>query len=116
MKKIQIFTFIDGVTKKKDGTLSIKLGTQEMSPEETSMIFAFGNQQIWTAFSETEMTPNDIKLPDFTPEFKGEKSPSQRLKACVYRLWETTDKKKTSEEFYRDYMEKIIEHVKTKLD
>lgn len=113
---IQIFTFIDGVTKKKDGTLSIKLGTQEMTAEETSKIFDFGNQQIWTAFSNTSLTPNDIKLPDFTPEFKGEKSPSQRLKAVVYRLWETTDKKKTSEEFYRDYMEKIIDHIKSKLD
>lgn len=116
MKTIQIYSIIDGISKKKDGTLSIRLGTQEMGAEETAEIFKFGNGYIWTAFCESAMVPEDIKLPDFTPEFKGEKSPSQRLKACVYKLWELSDKKKTSEEFYRDYMEKIIEHVKTKLD
>ena len=114
---LQFSSQIDGVTAKKDRTLSIKLGTQELSPEDTSKIFELNSKQIWVAMAETELTKSDIEIPDEIPEFQGEKSHSQRLKAVLYILWkEKTDQKKSADQFYRDYMEKLIENVKLKLD
>jgi len=117
MQTAQFSAIIDGVAKKKDNTLSIKLGTQELSPEETSTLFSFGNKQIWVAFKEVPLNESDIEAPDFLPEFDGQKSHSQRLHGVLYRLWETkTDKKKTSKQFYDDYMEKLIDNIKEKLN
>lgn len=114
---LQFSAQIDGVTAKKDRTLSIKLGTQELPAEDTAHIFEMQGKQIWVAMAETELSKSDIEIPDEIPEFKGQKSYSQRLKAVLHVLWDTkTDKKKTSDQFYRDYMEKLIENVKNKLD
>jgi hypothetical protein len=45
------------------------------------------------------------------------KSKSQRLRACLYRLWEQEYKWKyeTFELFYSQYMEKVINKVKDNL-
>ena len=117
MKTAQFSSIIDGVSKKKDGTLSIKLGTQELGPEETATIFEMGNKQIWTAFAECPLKESDLTIPDFVPEFTGQKSYSERLHAVLFIAWEQqVDKKaKTSRQFYEDYMEKVIESVKAKL-
>lgn len=113
----QFSAIVDGVTKKKDGTLSIKLGTQELSPEETAELFKFGNQQLWVAFKDTPVSEGDVEAPDFLPEFDGQKSHSQRLHGVLYKLWELrTDKKKTARQFYEDYMEKLINTIKEKLN
>lgn len=114
-KQISFSAIIDGVSKKKDATLSIKLGTQELSPEDTAKIFEMGNKQIYVAFAETEITKLDI--PEEMVEFPGDKSPSERLRGVLYVYWDTkTDKKKSFDEFRKDYMEKIISNVKDKLD
>lgn len=117
MKTAQFSAIIDGVSKKKDSTLSIKLGTQELSSEETATIFDFGNQQIWVAFAEVFLKESDLEIPDFIPEYKGQKPFSQRLAEVLHVLWEQQpDKKgKTSRQFYESYMEKLIENIKSKL-
>ncbi len=115
MTTVQFASIVDGIAKKKDGTLSIKLGTQELSPEETSKLFEFGNKQIWVAFKEAPLGEAEIEMPDFIPEFEGQKSYSQRLKEVLFRVWETTDRKKTSRQYYEDVMEKLIDLYKEKL-
>lgn len=117
MKKILFNSIIDGVTKKKDGTLSIKLGTQELDAQDTAQIFEFGNQQIYTVFAETGVKFEDLEIPEVVPEFSTDKSPSQRLRNIIYVYWDTkTDKSKDFDTFYKVYVEKIIENIKDKLD
>lgn len=114
---VQFSAQIDGVTAKKDKTLSVKLGTQELQPEDTSKIFELHGKQIWVAVAEIELKQSDLVIPEEIPEFDGQKSYSQRLKEILYVLWnEKSDKKKTSDQFYRDYMEKLIGNIKSKLD
>ena len=114
---VQFAAIVDGVTKKKDNTLSIKLGTQELSSSDTASLFDFGNAQIWVAFKEAPLNEQEIDMPEFIPEFEGHKSYSQRLKEVLYRLWEQkSDKSKTSRQFYEDLMEKIIDNYKEKLN
>jgi len=52
MKPIMFSAIIDGVSTKKDRTLSIKLGTQELDADETSKIFALQGLQIYVVMSE----------------------------------------------------------------
>jgi len=117
MKNCQFHVIIDGVNKKKDSTLSIKLGTNELNPEETAKIFAMGNQQVWCVLSETELKEKDLDIPDFIPDYSGQKSHSQRLREVLYRVWEKyNDGNKSSDQYYRDTMEKLITNYKDKLD
>lgn len=45
-----------------------------------------------------------------------EKSPSQRLRAVLYRIWEQDPKDyKTFEEYYRVQMDKLVEKLKERL-
>jgi hypothetical protein len=42
-------------------------------------------------------------------------TPSQRLRAVIYLLYIKKTRPETSEEFYKNYMEKIIDKVKEKV-
>ena len=113
----QFAAIVDGVSKKKDNTLSIKLGTQELSAEDTASLFQYGNSQIWVAFKEAPLHESEVEMPDFIPEFEGQKSFAERQKNVLYRIWEQkTDKSKTSRQFYEDYMEKSIASLKENLN
>ena len=115
MNPVQFSAIIDGVSKKKDSTLSIKLGTQELSSEETAKIFDFGGKQIWVGFAETAITRLDV--PDEILEFKGDKTTSERLRDVLWVYWDTkTPKTQTFEEFRKIYMEKQIQNIKDKLN
>ena len=93
-KLIQLACQIDGITSKKDKTLSIKIGTQEMNADDMAELFDMFQQQIWVAFCKTSIKVEDLEVPDDLPPVKGEKSESQRMRAIIYRLWELTDKSK----------------------
>lgn len=117
-KPVQFSAIVDGIAKKKDGTLSIKLGTQELDSQDTAALFSFGNQQIWAAFAPVPLSEKEIELPDFIPEFEGQKSHSQRLHGVLYRVWEVLKEKgltaKTSRQFYEEYIEKHMAQLKDK--
>jgi hypothetical protein len=113
--KIQFSGIIDSVKANKDRTLSVKIGTQELPDEDTARIFSYMAKQIWIGFAETPITRLDI--PDEVMEFKGDKTPSERLRDVLWVYWDTkTPKTQTFEEFRKIYMEKIINNIKEKLD
>lgn len=43
------------------------------------------------------------------------KSPSQRMRSVMFLLWKQTGEELPFEVFYTTHMERIIEHLKTKL-
>ena len=116
-KTIQFQAQVDSVTKKKDNTLSVKLGTQELLPDDTAHIFGM-DSIVWVALSNVEIKAKDLDIPDFVAEHEGQKSYSQRTREVLYRVWEKKDNgvKKSSDQFYRDYMEKLITSLKEKID
>jgi hypothetical protein len=105
--KAQFMAQIDGINAKKDHTLSVKLGTQEMSADETSYLFDLMGKAIWVAIAETEH--ETIEVPEILPEFKGDRSPGQ-----IYRIWETTKKDEPFPRFYDSKMAQITEWLKEK--
>ncbi len=112
---VQFSAIIDGVNAKKDSTLTIRLGTQELNPHDTAEIFKFANKQIWVGLGETVITGLDI--PKNVDKLDGQKSTSERLYAVLFVYWNTkTDKVQDFETFRKNYMEKIINNIKEKLD
>lgn len=43
------------------------------------------------------------------------KSPSQRLRAVIFRLWEQSKREVDQDEYYEIIMEKLIEQMKSRL-
>jgi len=114
---VQFQAQVDNIVKKKDRTMSVRLGTQEMSPEHAAHLFGMDGV-VWVALAPLELKEGDMDIPDFVEEFKGQKGYAQRIREVLYRVWEHVDngKKKTSDQFYRDYQEKHIQSLKDKMN
>jgi len=117
MKKIfQSPAFISRISTMEDKTIRLHIDCQEMNPESEATLFSIRHLPGWFLFAEQKLETEDIaNLPDIHLE-KNEKSKGQRLRAALYVLWQGTDRKKTSEEFYNEKMEDFITFIKKKLD
>jgi len=123
MKKI--FTapgVISKIVTMADRTIRIQVDCQEMNPDEEVVILQARNKLGWFLFGESEIIEEDIKLPDYRPVEKRDKTPSQRLRAVLWRLWEQKGKKDIygqpcdSDTYYRQIMESLIGKYKEMLD
>lgn len=121
MNEIIIFgAIIDGVASRKDKTLTIRIGTQELPPDKAGQLFGLQNASVYVA----------IKVEDFGQEERealealkademeaGGKTLAQRLRHVLFRLWQQKPEWYTdSNSHYIGKMEKIIQHFKDKLD
>jgi hypothetical protein len=111
---IQFPVILDGLKMNKDKSLTIKLESREMTSEEVGKIADLANCECWCGLSALTITKLDV--PDEVPEFKGEKTPSERLRNVLYIYWKEVNKGQGSFETFRNnYMEKIISSIKEKL-
>lgn len=96
---------IDSIKTMKDKSLKVTLITRELPPNEMAQLFYEYGCEVEDM--EIETLPED-----------GEKSPAQRLRACLFRLWEAQykEKYKEFEVFYRARMDKLCEMVKEKIN
>lgn len=116
MKLFQTPSTIQSVRTLVDGGTKLDIITQELDPNEMTELFSLKGKLGWFLFKENVIKEEDLKdLPDVKVD-KGEKTKGQRLRSVLYKLWETTGRTKTSEEFYNEYMEKIITSIKEKLN
>lgn len=108
MKPIQFSSIIDSVKANKDRSLTIKLETQELDAEDTSRIFSLMGLQIWNCMAEVPVKDDDLDVPESIPEFKGDKTPSQRLRDRMFVYYkETKGKTDGFREWYESALEKI---------
>lgn len=99
----------------KDGGTRLVFDTQELNADKAAALFSLKNQQLWLILVSS--TTEQVEIPtEPPPEFQNQKSYSQRLRACLFRLWEQKGKPGDSESFYREYMEKVINWVKDRLE
>lgn len=118
---LQVPGSIEKVETRRNRALKLTFLTQEeIQPDVRSKIMMMVEKLGWLSFLPTTdrmIDPLDIAgLPDIRPE-DGQKTPAQRLRAVLHVLWEQdkSENKGTSEDFYRNTMEKIVEHYKSKL-
>tara|TARA_R100001530_G_scaffold133552_1_gene107062 strand:- start:514 stop:867 length:354 start_codon:yes stop_codon:yes gene_type:complete len=99
-----------------DSTVRLQIDCQELPPDQMTELFKLRQKLGWFLFKENEIEQSDI--PDEpSPEFKGDKTPSQRLRNTLYVYWEqNTNKKKTFDTFYKEWIDKKIETIKENLN
>lgn len=110
---------IEAVSTRKDRTYKIVLGSQELSPKDAAELFQLNNTLAYCYISPRQiqtdiMTEIDKASIDMVEQIK---SPSKRLKAVMYLIWkEDNGGYDDFELYYRNEMEKIINHFKNKLE
>ena len=113
---IQIPALIDSLRTLKDGSVKITIETQELRAEDAAILFSYRNTLGWLLFKETEFSREDIiSVPDVVPEFASDKTPSKRLRAVLFVMWEQLGKPGEFDSWYKGKMDKIIQHFKEQL-
>lgn len=112
MKAITCPTILTGATTRADGSLSLRFATPELKPDEKTAFFEILNQNLKMLLQPADNEP--VELKDIKGEFDT-KTPSQRLRACIFIWWQQTNKHGDFEDFYRRRMEEIIGQVKAEL-
>ena len=109
---------LEAVTTRKDKTLKLTFGTNELSPAQASELFTIANQFGYLAFKDEDFKREEL---DAAESLKSEledtlKKPSQRLRGVLFRLFEQdNDGFKTFSKYYDSKMEQLINHYKSKL-
>ena len=120
---------IDKVSTLADGSLRIYIGTPELSNETMVNVFSLIKRPGYVLISTNPLNQGQVDAVEkatINAEFN-EKTPSQRLRAVVFKLWEKTQPKQINGDsgemeyvefdlFYKRKMNEIINHLKTKLD
>lgn len=99
-------------------TLEIRVETQDVAtftPDQVAQLMAAYEKQYWIAFAEQPLRAEEIDTKAEVVE-RGQKTPSQRLRAVLFVLWEQKGKDGDFESYYRSKMETIIESLKGKLE
>lgn len=112
-KTIKTPAIITSISSKQDGSLGLRLSTPELTPDEKVAFLEIQGLNTIVLIQPTDFESKEIK------EIKGEldtKTPSQRLRATLFVLYNQQGGQGTFEEFYLKYMEKLIDFVKNKLE
>jgi hypothetical protein len=109
---------VEGLSTRADRTVKIVIGTQENV--KAAELFALQGQLVSIGISTNELKPEEIELLKDSKfeidDIPDSKSPSQRLRNVLYRLWEQADGGYSDFNlYYLNKMETIINHYKDKL-
>lgn len=108
---------IETIATRKDKTLKLVIGTQELSPNETADIFTLNQDFCYFGIKQEQFNQSEVQ---FISDLKAEinqKTPSQKLRSVLYLNYEQDNKGyKDFGTFYAAEMERITEHYKSKLD
>jgi hypothetical protein len=114
---LQLQAYLTGISTHKDGGLGIRIETQELNTDSKIRLLEFVGKFGWFLFRPSDISFTIEDVPKYNPEQWDEtKSPSTRLRAVLFRLWEKDNLGFVDyESYYRSRMEKIIIQLKNKL-
>lgn len=116
MKGLLFAAYVETIRSRKDKTISLGIGTQELTPEKAGELFSMQGKLVTAYLSNTEVSKNDQDVIDSIEVDLPGKTPSQRLRSVLYLLWkENNEGFKDQNLHYIHYLDKIIEHYKSKL-
>lgn len=116
MSKIILETILESIATRVDGTMKITLSTQEIDPATAVNLFQLRGKFCKSLISDSNITKLEEELVDSTPLVSGKKnkSESQRLRAVLFLL--SQQMQQDFEPFYKQKMEDLILHFKSKLE
>lgn len=115
---ITIPAILESVATRKDRTLKLVFGTNELTPSQAGQLLSDTEKFGWLAFKGEAFNHEETNLIESLKAdlSEGFKSDSQRLRGVLYRMWESNNEGfSTFTKFYSHHMEKIINHFKGKL-
>lgn len=113
MRAIQTAAIITGLRSRTDGSLGLTVSTPELSPAEKTVFFELQNLNLTLL-----ITPQDepeLEVEKVSAEM-GTKSQCQRIRGCIFKIWESKGKEGDFEAFYRSKTESIIDHLKKQIE
>lgn len=115
-KGILLAAQIENITTRKDRTIKLTIGTQELSPGQASDLFTLLHGICALYISPKEISQDQIDKVDQTdPEFGG-KSQSQRIRNVLFKLFDQNKEGfKDFDTYYHSKTEMYIEHLKAKI-
>ena len=120
MKKNVVFEGgVNKVSTLADGSLSINIHTQELNDETMTRIFNLRKTPGMVLISPDNITKAEIEAVNeytSTYEVSNNKTPSQRLRAVLYRVWEQGNQDFDFPIWYESQMERIINKYKSTLE
>ena len=114
MSKFQVEAVLDGVTPLKDGGVSLRFHTNEVSKDQKVLLMEFYQSFGWLLFAANEHQESEI--PKDTAKRDSGQSPSQRLRAVLFVYWKQLGGKGDYEAFYQQKIEQFIDHIKSNLN
>ena len=116
-KTIQVPAILDGISPLKDGGMTLRFHTQEMTDEMKLVALSYYQKFGWMLFKESEKGFSDEEVPKDDPSADEDKTPAQRLRGTLFVYHKEVLKQPDEKfnEFYRKAVEKIISHYKSKL-
>ncbi len=121
MKKqiFQVPAMIGKIETMSKNSLRLKVDTQEnLSSEEIKRLFELREKLGHFTFSVEVIEAQDlVDLPKLdSSDYEDGKTPSQRFRCVLFRLWEQNGKKGVFNEYYNSCMEILINKYKDKLE
>jgi hypothetical protein len=109
---------IEGLSTRKDKTIRLTLGTQELSPNEVAELFKFNQSFCYVAIKQEPFSKIETdSIDSLKTEYEDIKTPSQRLRAILFRNYEKdSEGYKDFNSYYMSKMESLCNHFKNKLD
>lgn len=116
-KGILFAAIVESIRSRKDKTVAITLGSQELSPEKAGLLFNTNSHLVSCYLSIKEsISEDEQELIDSIEVEKPGKTPSQRLRAVLFLNWKQAPEGYTDFNlYYLHQMEKFISHMKSKL-
>lgn len=108
MKPIQFSCQLDKVSANNDRTLSLKIETQELNPGDGSRVLELMQKQIYIAMAEIPLQEADLEVPEASPEFKTDKTPSQKFRNRLYIYYKDIH---GTDEGFREWYEKTLDTI-----
>ena len=116
MRTFQIAAQLTGISTRADNSIGIRFvtSTEIINKDELVTLLSFNHAMGWLLFRENAFKDEDVPAGDATDS---RRTPSQRLRGVLYRVFEATGKPKGEfNQWYLNEMERIIDHYKGKLD
>src|SRR5574343_510551 len=109
MKTLIIPAICERLATRKDKTISVTFGTQELSPEKSAELFSISQQYCFLAIKRDDFTQKEKEIVEnvsIDDDLKTDKTPSQRLRSVLYILYtQKPDGYKDFREFYNAKMD-----------
>jgi hypothetical protein len=113
---LQTPVLFDTLRTMADGSIKVTFVTRELPPEHAAALLGYRKSEGWLLFKPAPFEDSDlVDIPETVPEFAQEKTPSQRLRNVLYRLWEYKGKPENFETWRKTKMEQVIQHFKEQL-